>query len=371
MTYFDYNATAPMREEAKAAVIAAMELEGNASSPHAYGRSVAKLVGDARQALGLAFGVCASDLYFTSSGTEADNQAVKSAVSGGCKRLLVSSMDHPATIEAALHSGAEVEFIPASRDGVSDMAWLETRLASWRDADGRPFVSMVAANSECGVIQPVERAYELVQAAGGLLLVDAVQVPGKIDMPILADYITWSAHKLGGLKGVGALYASPDAPLEPLIRGGGQEKRKRAGTLNVAGIAGFGAAAELAQPLSSMIAGLRDALESGLASLDPDVIILGQGAPRLSNTSLFGVPGVSSQTLMMALDLEGFSVSTGTACSSGKVGVSRAVEAMGFGGTLSKGVIRVSLGPRNTQAEVEAFLESWAKIRKLSKRVAA
>ena len=371
MTYFDHNATAPMSAAARDAVLAAMELEGNASSPHAHGQAAAKVVGDARQALGRAFGVCASDLYFTASGTEADNQAVPSAVSGGCRRLLVSSMDHPATIEAALHSGAEVEFIPASSAGVSDLGWLEGRLAYWDESDGRPFVSMVAANSECGVIQPVERTYELVSAAGGLLLVDAVQVPGKIDLPILADYITWSAHKLGGPKGVGALYASPDAPLEPLIRGGGQEKRKRAGTLNVPGIAGFGAAAEAARPMGAGIARLRDALESAISSIDPDVVFLGQDAPRLPNTTLFGVPGVSSQTLMIALDLEGFSVSTGTACSSGKVGVSRAVAAMGFGEALSKGVIRVSLGPRNTRDEIEGFVAAWSKIRKLSKRVAA
>ena len=370
MTYLDHNATTPMRVEAKAAVTAAMELPGNATSQHTHGRTAAKLVGDARQTLGQAFGVCASDLYFTATGTEADNQAVLSAVAGDTKRLLVSSMDHPATIEAALHSGAEVEFIPATPDGVTDLAWLEHRLANWNPTDGRPFVSMVAANSECGVLQPVERAYELVQAAGGLLLVDAVQVAGKVDLPILADYIAWSAHKVGGPKGVGALYASPDAPLEPLVRGGGQEQRKRSGTLNVAGIAGFGAAVEAATTLDHT-RDWRDELEARLQAEEPELIIVGQGAERLPNTSLLGLPGVSSQTLMMSLDLEGVSVSTGTACSSGKVGISRALQAMGLADTLSKGVIRVSFGHTSTRDDLEHILSAWKTIRRRSKGIAA
>ena len=366
MTYLDHNASTPMTTAAKRAVFDAMALEGNATSPHAHGRAASRVVGDSRQAVALAFGVCASDLYFTASGTEADNQVIISAVEGGSRRLLVSSMDHPATIEAALHSGAEVEFIPASPNGVTDMDWLAERLSRWSDADGRPFVSMVAANSECGVVQPVERAYELVREADGLLLVDAVQVPGKIDLPIIADYITWSAHKLGGPKGVGALYADPSAPLHPLVRGGGQERRKRAGTLNVAGIAGFGAAAAEARPFADTIKIARDTLEQRLAALDPDVVFLGQGAPRLPNTLLFGLPGVSGQTLMMGLDLEGVSVSTGTACSSGSVRLSRAVQAMGHGETLAKGVVRVSFGATSQLSDVEAFLSAWAKVRRLS-----
>jgi len=368
MTYLDHNATSPMTDAAKAAVLEALELPGNATSQHAHGRTASRVVNDARQSLGLAFGVCAQDIYFTGSGSEADNQAILSAVRAGTRHLLVSSMDHPASIEAALHSGAEVEFIPASIDGLTDMDWLSARLDSWDAADGRPFVSMVAANSECGVIQPFDRAYELTRKHDGLLLVDAVQTPGKVEIPILADYISWSAHKLGGPQGVGALFADPSAPLDPLIRGGGQEKRKRAGTLNVAGIAGFGAAAKTAVPMTSH---LRDDFEARLAALDPAIFFLGQSAPRLPNTSLFGVPGTASQTLMMGLDLEGISVSTGTACSSGVVGLSRAVKAMGFADTLEKGVIRVSFGHSNTPADVDAFLSAWAKIRKLNTKVAA
>ena len=366
MTYLDHNATTPMTTAAKRAVFDAMMLEGNATSPHAHGREASRVVGDARQAVALAFGVCAADIIFTASGTEADNQAVSSAVAGGCRRLLVSSMDHPATVNAALHSSAEVEFIPASRGGVIDMDWLADRLGRWDASDGRPFVSIVAANSECGVVQPVDRAYELTREADGLLLVDAVQIPGKIDLPILADYITWSAHKLGGPKGVGALYAAPSAPLHSLIRGGGQERRKRAGTLNVPGIAGFGAAAAQARPFADTIKIARDTLEQKLAAMDPDVVFLCQGAPRLPNTSLFGVPDVASQTLMMGLDLAGVSVATGTACSSGNVEVSRAVQAMGYGDTLSAGVIRVSFGATSKMADVDSFLSAWAKVRKLS-----
>ena len=371
MTYLDHNATTPMTTAAKRAVFDAMMLEGNATSPHAHGREASRVVGDARQAVALAFGVCASDLLFTASGTEADNQAVLSAVASGCRRLLVSSMDHPATVNAALHSGAEVEFVPASRDGVTDMDWLADRLRRWDASEGRPFVSMVAANSECGVLQPVERAYELTREADGFLLVDAVQIPGKIELPILADYITWSAHKLGGPKGVGALYAGPSAPLHPLIRGGGQERRLRAGTLNIPGIAGFGAAAAEVRSSAGITKISRDMLEQQLRAMDPDIVFLGQDAPRLPNTSLFGVPGVSSQTLMMGLDLAGVSVATGTACSSGNVEVSRAVTAMGYGDTLSAGVIRVSLGDTNSLADMEAFLSAWAKVRRLPEEMAA
>ena len=370
MTYLDHNATTLMREEVKAAVVKAMELVGNPSAQHKHGRAASKIVELARDKVALAMGICRDDLHFTASGTEADNTAVFSAWTAGCRKMLFSSADHPATYRAAEQWGCPHEFIPVSRNGVTDLVWLEKRLKAWDEKDGRVFVSCVAANSETGVIQPIDQIAALVKRHDGLLLVDAVQALGKIPMTFIADYLSVSAHKVGGPKGVGALFMAPDAPAQSLLCGGGQERRKRAGTVNTTGIAGFGASVDAMGDLSHT-AVLRDRLELELKAREPELVILGAGAERLPNTSLFGIPGVSSQTLLMALDLEGVSVSTGTACSSGKVGLSRTVEAMGFGETLSKGVIRVSFGWDSTDADVDAFLSAWDKIRRTSKGVAA
>ena len=367
--YLDYNATCPMRPNVKAAMAEAMDVGGNASAQHSHGRAAAKLIGEAREALGLAMGVCAQDIIFNSGGTEGDNTAVYSAIRAGCQRLLISSMDHPATIIAVENFGAEYELIPADHEGRTDMAWLKARLEDWDEADGRPFVSIVAANSETGVIQDIETATELVRAAKGLILVDAVQALGKIPMRFMPDYLTVSAHKIGGPQGVGALYAAPDAPFTPLLSGGGQERRRRSGTMNAAGIAGFGAAVSPLPDLSGT-ADLRDALEAELKAIEPQITIFGDNADRLPNTSLFAVPDVTSMTLMMQLDMEGVSVSTGTACSSGKTGESRSVKAMGRLDAAPKGVIRVSFGEDNNMEDVDIFLTAWRKVRKLEKRAA-
>ena len=243
------------------------------------------------------------------------------------------------------------------------MGWLKDTLDNWDESNGRPFVSLVAANSETGVIQPTEQATELVREAGGLILIDAVQMLGKGPMTYLADYISVSAHKIGGPQGVGALYVAPDAPYTSLLQGGGQERRRRAGTMNVAGIAGFGAAVTAMNDLKHTGA-IRDAIEAGLKEMEPELTIFGENVTRLPNTSFFAVPDASSMTTMMALDLEGISVSTGTACSSGKVGASRAVTAMGLSEKAPKGAIRISLGYNSTMKDAEKFLDSWAKIRK-------
>ena len=367
--YLDYNATCPVRPQVKEAMMAALDVAGNPSAQHRHGRSAAQLIGDAREAVALAMGVCSGDLIFNGGGTEGDNTAIYSAMRAGCKRMLISGMDHPATILAAESFGLEVELIPADLEGRTDMAWLKDRLANWEPADGRPFVSIVAANSETGVIQDIETATDLVRAANGLILVDAVQALGKILMTFLPDYMAVSAHKIGGPQGVGALYVSPDAPYTPLLSGGGQERRRRAGTSNVAGIAGFGAAVK-ALPKLDHTAALRDNLETQLKALEPQMVVFGDGADRLPNTSLFAVPDVSSMTLMMQLDLEGISVSTGTACSSGKTGESRSVKAMGRLDAAPKGVIRVSLGEDSTADDIDTFLRAWRKIRKIEKRAA-
>ena len=363
-TYLDHNATSPLRPEARDIMIEVFEHVGNASAINCHGRVAAKYVNDAREAVGLAMGVCAQDIVFTGSGTEADNTAIHSAIQNGTKRILLSGMDHPATFMAAHNMNVEHEVIPVSQDGVTDIDWLRERLSNWDVADGAPFVSMVAANSETGAIQHIETAADSVHAAGGHILVDAVQALGKFRWECEADYIAVSAHKIGGPQGVGALYVSPDAPYHNLISGGGQERRRRAGTTNTAGIAGFGAAARVCENSVAHTERLRDKLESGLLAMEPDLFIFSKDVARLPNTSFFAVPDASSQTLLMALDLENISVSTGTACASGKVGASRAVTAMGQLDAAPKGCLRVSFGYTSTEGDVDVFLKAWAKIRR-------
>ena len=361
--YLDYNATAPILGHVKEAVSAALNVTGNPTAQHADGRNANSIVSKAREAVGLAMGVCAQDIIFNSGGTEGDNTAIYSAIRAGCKHLLISSMDHPATINAAENFGVSYELIPTNSLGQTDLDWLADRIRNWDAAYGRPFVSITAANSETGVIQDIEKTVDIVHDAGGLILVDAVQALGKLPMVYIADYISVSAHKLGGPKGVGALYVSPDAPFSSLLSGGGQERRRRSGTHNVAGIAGFGAACE-GLSKRAHIKPLRDDMEAALKAIEAELTIFGEGADRLPNTSFFAVPDASSMTLMMALDLAGVSVSTGTACSSGKVGESRAIKTMGMSEKAPKGAIRVSLGSATTRSEIEQFLQIWGKIRR-------
>ena len=361
--YLDHNATSPAPAHVIDAVTDAMRVVGNASAQHSHGRTAGKIVADAREAVGMAMGQCAQDIVFTGSGTEAINTAVFSATSAGCRHLLVSSMDHPASINAAQASGARVTLLPARPDGRTDLHALDAILTSWDAADGRPFLSIVAANSETGVVQDTDRAIDAVQDAGGLVLVDAVQALGKRPMTFPADYVAVSAHKIGGPQGVGALYVSPDAPFSPLLHGGGQEQRRRASTLNTAGIAGFGAAVRDAESRFSGLRDLRDAFEARLRAIDPDVVIFGEDVPRLDNTTFFAAPGLNGMTAMMQFDLDGISVSNGTACASGKVGESRALRAMGRLDDAPRGAIRVSFGPGNTVDDVERAAASFAKQR--------
>lgn len=367
--YLDHNATSPARPEVIEAVSQAMGVVGNASAPHGHGRAARALISQAREALGLAMGVCAQDILFTGGGTEGANTAVHSAVRGGCKCLLISALDHPATLMAAEASSARVEIIPALRSGVTDVAWLKSRLEKWSAEDGRPFVSVTAANSETGVIQPIEDIVELVHDHKGLIHIDAVQALGKFHLTVQPDYMCVSAHKIGGPMGIGALYVAPDAPFSAFMQGGGQERRRRAGTLNVAGAAGFHAALTASKGLSD-VESLRDALEAGLKAMEQDVVIFGESENRLPNTSFFAVPDTANNTLMMSLDLQNVSVSTGMACSSGKVGASRAITAMRRSDEAPKGAIRVSLGYNSTQDDVDGFLSAWAKIRKREEKAA-
>lgn len=375
--YLDHNASSPARPEVIEAVQAALLTPGNASAPHGYGRAARKLVEDGREAVAMAMGVCAQDLIFTASGTEAVNTVIKSVVDHGSSRLFISSMDHPASISMAQlmvqASGAEVEMIPALGSGLLDLGWLRTELARHDTATyGRPFVAVAVANSETGVLQDAAAIVDMIHDVDGLLLFDAVQALGKVPLSVigLADYVAVSAHKIGGPQGVGALYVAPDAPFSSMVLGGGQEKRRRAGTLNVAGIAGFGAAAALDTDLNHTRE-IRDAIEDGLQAVEPGLTIFGSDVPRLPNTSFFAVPDTASSTLMMALDLAGVSVSTGLACSSGKVGASRAVTAMGQSDTAPQGAIRISLGYSSRVEDADIFLNAWAKIRRRALRGAA
>lgn len=365
--YLDHNATSPAPQSVIDAVSYAMSVIGNASAQHGHGRAAATLIAEARETVGMAMGQCAQDVIFTGSGTEAINTAIHCAVASGCQHLLISSLDHPASIMAAEASGVRVTLLPATPSGQTDMAVLAAILRDWDEGEGRPFLSLVAANSETGVIQNTDRAIDLVQEAGGLVLIDAVQAMGKLPMAFPADYVAVAAHKIGGPQGVGALYVSPDAPFTPLLRGGGHERRRRAGTLNTAGIAGFGAAAADMDARLSGTTALRDALEAALLEIDPDTTIFGAGQARLPNTLFIAAPGLRAMTAMMNFDLAGISVSTGTACSSGKVGESRALRAMGRIKDAPDGAIRISFGPGNTMNDVQAVAKVWATLRKARK----
>jgi cysteine desulfurase len=373
--YLDWNATAPLRPQARAAMVAAMDAVGNPSSVHHEGRAARHLVEQARQLVAALVGAQARNVVFTSGGTEANAMALSEALETpdhkhGVGPLLVSAVEHASVRAGGSFPAAEVEEIAVTADGVVNLGALEHRLADLRRAGkGPPLVSVMAANNETGVIEPVEAAGALVHAAGGLLHVDAVQAAGRIPFDLgrsAADLVTVSAHKLGGPKGVGALIRRSAALhfASPLVRGGGQERSARAGTENVAGIAGFGAAALAAAGAMTAdgerMRALRDRLEAGL--LNGPTVIFGRGADRLPNTSLFAAPGIRAETALINLDLDGFAVSSGSACSSGKVTVSHVLTAMGVSSDLAAGAIRVSVGATTGENDIDRFLKAWRKL---------
>ncbi len=361
--YLDYNATAPVRPEAVAAMTRVMGHVGNPSSTHAAGRAARAELEAAREAVAALVGAPAANLVFTSGGTEASNLAIASAVAAGARRLIVSAIEHDCILATAQASGSVVEIWPVSADGVAELAWLAARLAAWDAADGAPFVALMLANNETGVIQPVAEAAAIVRAAGGWLHVDAVQAAGKIaiDMAALgADTLAVSAHKIGGPQGAGALAFGPRATLFRRQHGGGQERGRRGGTENLPGIAGFGAAATAAQrdlPHYADQAAWRDAAIARLSAVAP-IKVFGAGAPRLANTLCFAAPGGSSETQVMALDLDGVMVSAGSACSSGKVKASPVLAAMGET-DLAGAALRVSGGWASTEADWVRFTDVW------------
>lgn len=374
-TYFDWNATAPLRSEARTATTAALGLTGNASSVHAEGRAVRRLIEEARAQVAALVGAEAKNVIFTSGASEANMAALQPFLEAGGRReprgrLFVSAVEHPSVRSGGRFAPADVEELPVTADGIVDIEALKGAMAQAE----RPLVSVMLANNETGVIQPIAEIAEVVHAAGGILHVDAVQGAGRIDCDIGtlgADLVSLSSHKLGGPQGAGALIRQSavfgDIHIaEPLIKGGGQERGLRAGTENVAAIAGFGAACAAAssarQADAVRMAGLRDRFEAGLKTVTPDAVIFGANVARLPNTTLFAVPGMKAETAIISFDLNGIAVSSGAACSSGKVQASHVLAAMGVEPSLARGAIRVSLGWTTTEREIECLLSAWTKV---------
>jgi cysteine desulfurase len=334
--YLDYNATAPIRPEAREAALCALDIGGNPSSVHAHGRLARAAVEQARSEVADLVGASPEAVTFTSGGTEANALAITSAIAAGAKKPIVLMTEHDSTLNTATSSGLWTEAWPVSSDGVASLDWLRDRLQTWRKEDGAPFAALSLANHETGVVQPVAEAAAIVHAAGGWLHVDAVQAAGKIVVDIQAlgaDTLSLSAHKLGAPQGVGALVSGPRARLQRRQFGGGQERGLRAGTENLSGIAGFGAAAGAALrdlPFVDHQASWRDVAAERLKA--EGCIVAGEGAPRLPGILCIVCDGWDSQLQVMALDLASVMVSAGSACSSGKVTPSHVLAAMQMAG---------------------------------------
>lgn len=367
MIYADYNATAPLRPEAKAAMLAALEIGANPSSVHGPGRTARKHLEHARSQVAIAIGARAQDVIFTSGGTEANALALNGIVAQlehKCT-LLVSAIEHEAVTKNAGYAGVAIETAYVTPSGTLDLDWLSDRLSKWDTVrDGVPVLALMIANNETGVIQPITEAAAMIRAAGGLTHCDAVQGLGKImvNVGLLGvDYLALSAHKIGGPQGVGALWVRSGAPLKPVLFGGGQERSLRSGTENLSGISGFGAATEAGirdMPRLQALAVQRDAMEARLGAEAP-VTFFGQSTARLAQTSNFAISGFRAETQVMAMDLAGIAVSSGSACSSGKVKRSLVLAAMGVGDELSQSAVRLSFGWNTQPGDFETVAAAW------------
>ncbi|MEX0808695.1 MAG: cysteine desulfurase family protein [Dongiaceae bacterium] len=358
--YLDYNATVPLRPQARAALIASLDSVGNASSIHRFGRLARRTIEDAREQLAALLNVMPRQIVFTAGATEANNGALRAS---GRRRILAGATEHPSVLAAAQVLAPAIETVPVDEAGIVDRAHLTAMLAA---NDEPALVSIMAANNETGTIQPVADAAAIAHRAGALLHCDAVQAAGRIPLDfqaLNADLMSVSSHKLGGPTGIGALVVRDGLALEPLLRGGGQELGRRAGTENVAAIAGFGAAAAAADAERASeqrrVGDLRNRLEHEIRSIAPAVRIFGTNAERLANTSCFALPGLASDVQVIALDLAGIAVSAGAACSSGKIARSHVLGAMGVEPDVANAAIRVSLGWQSTDADVDRFLDAW------------
>ena len=355
--YLDYNATTPVKPAVRDAILAVLEQVGNPSSVHRYGALARRQAEEARAKIAALANTDPQSVVFTSGGTEGNNLAIV----GSKRHALVSAIEHDSVLASARNQLQGFGIIPVDGDGIVDLGALGSMLGRL----GSPaLVSVMLANNETGVLQPVREVSELAHAHGALLHCDAVQAAGKIaiDMTDLgADLLTLSAHKLGGPMGVGAMLIGPGVKIVASSRGGAQESRRRAGTENLPGIAGFGVAADLAvAELSDLqaVRAQRDRLEDAVSGV-PGVKIFGRGVPRVDNTSCFSMSGVSSETQVMSMDLDGIAISAGAACSSGKVGVSHVLSAMGVEESEARTAVRISLGPETEPAQIDRFLVSW------------
>lgn len=359
VTYLDYNATTPIRPEVIEAITAAMAVGGNPSSVHSIGRNARAKVEEARAQVAALVAARPRDVVFTSGGTEANNTVIRGC---GAKRLILSPVEHDCGLAAAKASGLPTSFLRVTQDGVVESDSLRETL----EQSAEPaLVSVMLANNEMGTIQPIAALAAIAKEYGALFHTDAVQAAGKISIDreaLKVDYLTLSAHKLGGPQGVGAVILAPTAPLKALITGGGQELSRRSGTENVAGIVGFGVSAmEAMVGLADMdrIRSMRDRLEREILSTANDIMIAGGGAERLANTSCIIMPDVKGETQVMHFDLNGVCISSGSACSSGKVKVSHVLTAMGYSDTEAESSIRVSLGYDTTDKDIDRFLDAW------------
>lgn len=362
--YLDWNATAPLRPAAAQAMSAAMAILGNPSSVHAAGRAAKATLDAARDEVARLVGGDSSGVVFVSGGTEANNAVLRAS---GATAVLASAIEHTSVLDAR----DDIEILPVREDGMLDLGALRARLA--RGAE-RALVSVMLANNETGAIQPVAEIASLAHAAGARVHCDAVQAAGKIPVDMRAlgvDYLTLSAHKLGGPAGIGAVVVAPGAPLDAWLRGGGQERGRRAGTENLIAAAGFGAAVrEAVAGLGEMarVAEIRDRIERELLAAAPDALVFGAAGPRLPGTLCISMPGVAAQTQVMAFDLAGVAVSAGAACSSGKIKASHVLAAMGVDPQIAATAIRVSLGWGSVEADAERLITAW---RGLSERLGA
>lgn len=381
--YLDYNASAPLLAAAREAMVAALDVAANPSSVHAEGRAARRLIENARRDVAALVNAKPEHVVFTSGATEAASTLLTPDWQMGrgvirMSHLYVCAADHPCLLNGGRFPATFVTRIAVDANGIADLGALAAALAGHDKADGLPLVAIHAANNETGVIQPVEAIAKIVKAAGGILIVDAVQAGGRIPLDMsagYADYLILSSHKIGGPKGVGAIVAAADLMMpKPLINGGGQEKGHRGGTENLAGIVGFGAAArEALAGLQSIdaVGRRRDEVEAILKMLVPDAEIFGTGAPRLANTTFFAIAGIKAETAQIAFDLAGVALSAGSACSSGKVGPSHVLKAMGYSDSL--GALRVSIGHATSADDIEMFRTALAAIaaRRASREEAA
>ncbi|MCI5061273.1 MAG: cysteine desulfurase [Alphaproteobacteria bacterium] len=361
--YLDYNATTPIRPEVLELVTNVMAQVGNASSVHAFGQKARDIVETARAQVAGLCGVAPEQVVFTSGATESNNTVLCGLKN---KRVLVSAIEHPAVLAAAPHA----EKIPVTSDGVVDLDVYRKMLG---EGDPPAIVSVMLVNSETGVIQPVREMADMAHEAGALFHTDAVQGAGRLDISfdtLGVDYMSLSAHKMAGPQGVGAIIWREGLELSKFMLGGGQEKNCRAGTHNTAGIAGMGLAAQMAKdnmPAYQKIGELRDYLEGEIRKISNEAVIYGENAPRVPNTTNVGLPGVPAQTQMMALDLGGVAVSSGSACSSGSFKSSHVLLAMDVDEEAAKCALRISMGWATTKADIDRFLNVWSEFIKRQK----